>query len=320
MALSLAGAWRERPAAVGRFLRVALALEAPSVGALVDAGVPHWDALPLLRRLAEAGEVGPQGWDPAAREGYRQLLASPAPPAGERPRQLAQLPAHERPREKALTRGIDALGDAELLALLLRTGTADEGVLELAQRLLAEQGGLIGLARLSAEELAAIPGLGEAKALELAAAIALGARLAAAQAAERPRLDRPSAVAAFVAEALSPALLRLPHEELWCLPLDAHCRLLGRPRPVTRGDVDGVDAGPRAFFRIALAAGAVQAIAVHNHPSGDPTPSAEDRAVTRRLAAAGRALDLPLVDHLVVGAGGRYASLRELEPELFAAR
>jgi DNA repair protein RadC len=304
---------RERPGPVGRFLRVAVEQASPGVSALVAAGVPHWDATPLLRRLAEAGEVGPQGWIEEFRHAYRIALAAPAPTS----RQLDQLPLGERPREKALDRGIEALGDAELLAVLLRTGIAGEGVLEVAQRLLVEHGGLVGLSRLPPEALAELPGLGEAKGVELAAAFAMGIRIATATPTERPQLKSPEDVAAFVVEVLSPALLRLAHEELWCLPLDPHCRLLGRPRTVTRGDVDGVDAGPRAFFRTALAAGAVQAIAVHNHPGGDPTPSAADRAVTRRLVEAGRAIDVPLRDHLVVGANGRFTSLFREAPELF---
>ncbi len=312
-ALSLAVAFAERPGPVGRFLRAAVASDAPGVSALVAGGVPHWDATALLRRLAESGEVGAAGWSAEARDGYRALLAAPVAA----PRQLDLLPAGERPREKAIDRGVDALGDAELLAVLLRTGTAGEGVLEFAARLLAEHGGLVGLARLHPEELARVPGLGEAKAVELAAACALGVRVSQAAAADRPQLASPEAVAAYVIEVLSPALLRLPHEELWCLPLDPHCRLIGRPRPVTRGDVDGVDAGPRAFLRTALAAGAVQAIAVHNHPNGDPSPSPADRAVTRRLAEAGRAIDVPLRDHLVIGGAGRFTSLLREDPALF---
>jgi DNA repair protein RadC len=304
---------RERPGATIRFLRAAVDLPAPSVSALVAAGVPHWDAVALLRRLAEAGEVGTAGWDEAARAGYRSLLERPEAAA----RAVQQLPAGERPREKAMDRGVEALGDAELLAVLLRTGTGDEGVIELAQRHLAEHGGLVGLARLSAAELATLDGIGPAKAVELSAALAMGARLAGAALGQRPRLVSPDEVAAFVVEVLSPALLRLPHEELWCLPLDPQCRLIGRPRVVTRGDVDGVDAGPRAFLRTALAAGAVQAIAVHNHPSGDPSPSAADRAVTRRLCEAGRAIEVPLRDHLIVGGNGRFTSLLRDDPALF---
>ena len=105
-------------------------------------------------------------------------------------------------------------------------------------------------------------------------------------------------------------------DRLWCLPLDRQSRLIGAPRVVSKGDVDGTDAGPRAFFRAALTAGAVSAIAVHNHPSGDPSPSAADREVTRRLVQAGRTVDVALVDHLVLGLGA-YVSLRRDAGELF---
>ena len=130
---------------------------------------------------------------------------------------------------------------------------------------------------------------------------------------ERPRLDTPKAVAAL----LAPLALGLVHEEFWCLPVDARGRLIGTPRRISQGDVDGTEAGPRAFFRMALASGAVAVIAVHNHPSGDPSPSAADRAVTRRLVAAGRLLEVPLQDHLILGDGERFVSLRHDEPDLW---
>ncbi len=311
--LSLDAALRERPGPTQRFLRAALERDLPGLSDLVAAGVPHWDAQDYLRRLAEAGEVRPEGWNPEVRSIYRAILEQP--PAATR--LVAQLPASERPREKAMERGIDALGDAELLAVLLRTGTASEGVLELAQRHLAEHDGLVGLARLPPEALAELHGIGPAKAAELAASFAMGMRVASALPTERPQLRTPEQVAAYVIDVLSPSLLRLPHEELWCLPLDPQCKLIGRPRVVTRGDVDGTDAGPRAFLRTALSAGAVQAIAIHNHPGGDPAPSAADRAVTRRLVEAGRAVDVPLRDHLIIGSAGRWTSLFQLEAALF---
>ncbi len=106
-------------------------------------------------------------------------------------------------------------------------------------------------------------------------------------------------------------------ERLWCLALDPHSNLIGEPIIVSMGDVDGTDAGPRAFFRAALAAGATTCIAAHNHPTGDPAPSSADRAVTLRLHAAGRTIDIALVDHVVIGAGGSFVSLRNQEPGLF---
>jgi DNA repair protein RadC len=112
-------------------------------------------------------------------------------------------------------------------------------------------------------------------------------------------------------------LVLIDHERLWCLPLDPHCRLIGEPIEVARGDVDGTDAGPRACCRVALRTGAVSMVVVHNHPSGDPSPSAADRSVTRRLATAGRTIDVPLQDHVICTSGGDWISLRRQEPELF---
>lgn len=298
----------ERKPTVVRFLAVAVVLERPDVDALVSQGVPKWDAIDLLRRLAVAGEIVDGTWIPTAREAYRRGLDAQAQ------RALERRDVGERPREKALIGGIESLDDAELLALLLRTGTGDEGVLELARRLLDDQGGLVGLARAHVAELAEARGLGPAKAGELAAAFELGRRLREAALRERPELRGPEAVAAF----LAPLAVSLPHEEFWCLPLDARCRLIGLPRVIGRGDVDGTDAPPRAFFRAALSAGAVSVIAVHNHPSGDPTPSAADKAVTRRLVAAGRTVELAVNDHVILGDGGRYVSLRRDCPELWA--
>ncbi|MBA3684566.1 MAG: DNA repair protein RadC, partial [Planctomycetes bacterium] len=214
---------------------------------------------------------------------------------------------------KALRSGIAALSDGEVLALLLRTGVGDEGVLEFAERLLADHDGLIGLAGRDVEELCAAHGLGPAKAGEIAAAFELGRRLRQSQRRTRPSMKTPEDVMA----AIAPDLARLRHEELWCMPLDPHCCLIGEPRMVSRGDVDGTEAGPRVFMRAALAASATSCIAVHNHPSGNVTPSAGDRAVTVRLVAAGRLLDIPLVDHLIVGDGGAFTSLRRSEANLF---
>ena len=112
-------------------------------------------------------------------------------------------------------------------------------------------------------------------------------------------------------------LLQIDHERLWCLPLDPHCRLIGEPVEVARGDVDGTDAGPRACCRVALQAGAVSMVVVHNHPSGDPSPSAADRAVTRRLATGARTIDVPLQDHLICTSHGAWTSLRRDHLELF---
>lgn len=297
---------RQLPAVL-RFLRSALELDRPDAEALTALGIPHYDARDLERRLRQAGELTAVGWEPAAREGYRQLLEEAA-----RPR-LQRIHDQERPREKAQRLGVGALADGELMALILRTGTEGEGVLEFSQRLLDEHDGLLGLAERDVAELAVARGLGPAKGAELAAAFELGRRLSQARRRERPRLVRPEDAAALIAAEMA----HLAHEELWCLPLDARSRLIGEPRVVSRGDIDGTDAGPRAFFRLALRAGAATVIAVHNHPSGESDPSGADLAVTRALAAAGRTVGVELVDHLVIGDGGRFSSIRRLHPQCF---
>ena len=149
-----------------------------------------------------------------------------------------------------------------------------------------------------------------AAARRLAAAMELHRRLLRTR---RPRaqLNQPE----LVAQVMQP-LVQRDHECLWCLCLDPRSRLIGEPVQVSQGDIDGCDAGPRSFFRNALSRGACTAIAVHNHPAGDPSPSAADAAVTRRLVAAGRAVDVALVDHVVV-ATGAFISLRRDQPELF---
>lgn len=154
-------------------------------------------------------------------------------------------------------------------------------------------------------------GLTPAAARRLAAAVELHRRLLRAR---RPRtaLNQPEQVV----QVMQPLVVQ-DHECLWCLCLDPRSRLIGEPVQVSQGDIDGCDAGPRSFFRNALRRAACTAIAVHNHPSGDAAPSAADAAVTRRLVAAGRAVDVLLVDHVIVTASGAFVSLRRDQPGLF---
>jgi len=302
--------------AVKRFLRLAVECEAMSPEVLVAAGIPHYEVTEYLRRLDQAGEAPGGAWTGEARNAYRALIVVPEAASTKlaASRRVDDLPASERPREKALRSGIEALDDAELLALLLRTGPSEEGVLGLARRLLSEHDGLVGMAGSDILALTASHGIGEAKASELAAAFEVGRRLRQAARRARPTMKTPDEVVAAIAA----DLVALRHEEFWLLPLDVHSCLIGEPRRISRGDVDGTEAGPRVVFRAALAAGATSCIAVHNHPTGHVEPSSADRAVTRRLVAAGRLLDLPLVDHLIIGDGGRFTSLRRQEPNLFS--
>lgn len=130
---------------------------------------------------------------------------------------------------------------------------------------------------------------------------------------DRKRLTDPHTVA----QLLIPLLAPLHVEHLCVLPLDSQCKLIGDPQMVTRGDVDGTDARPRAILRAALASGAVQMIIAHNHPSGDAAPSPADRAVTQRLAQGGRAIDIPLRDHIIIAPPSAYTSLMSTDSSLF---
>ncbi len=297
-------------------LCAAVALDKPACAALVAAGIPHYNASAIIKRLQSVDEIRDDAWDEEARAEYQRAIEQSEQTAAAKKtdkKQLAQTPLAEQPREKARHFGIQQLANPELLALLLRTGNSQEGVLEMSQRILLEHDGLLGLADLDVEELIQAEGLGPAKATEIAAAFELGRRLAQAKRAQRPVLRQPEDIAALLAPEMAP----LRHEELWCLALDTHSRLIGEPRVISRGDIDGTDAGPRAFFRRALHAGAASAIAVHNHPSGNPEASQADLAVTHRLRDAGNLLDVPLQDHLIIGDGGAYYSIRRSHPHLF---
>jgi DNA repair protein RadC len=212
------------------------------------------------------------------------------------------------PRERLVDVGIDALGDAELLALLLGTGHPAESVEVLASRLLDEQGGLAGLARAGVGELSARRGVGLAKGARIAAAVELGRRIAlAGSRLSNVRLPDCRAVDAWA----RPRLGTLDHEELWMLSLDGNNRLRAARR-VASGGLHGMYVSARDPLRIALREGASAFILVHNHPSGDPTPSAEDATFTASLAAAARVVSTPLLDHVIVARGG-YASMLELD-------
>lgn len=173
--------------------------------------------------------------------------------------------------------------------------------------------GINGFAGMGEAELKNLLGVTCAGARRLALAFELHRRLLTACIPERPACRQPEDVAVIMRP-----LIDIDHERLWCLPLDVRSRLIGRPREVSRGDVDGTDANPRAILRIALLAGATSMVVVHNHPGGDPTPSAADTAATQRIVAASRAIHIPLSDHVIVTAQGAWCSMRRAQPELFA--
>ena len=212
--------------------------------------------------------------------------------------------------DRARALGVGALSDDQLIAVLVGPATNPERALDRARDLLSA--GLLSLAARDVESLI-MDGQTPVHAAQVGAAFELARRVARAQRRTRPSCRTPEEVVALVA----PDLVPLAHEQLLCLALDPHQRLIAQPRLVSTGDVDGCDAGPRAFFRNALAVGATNALAVHNHPSGCAQASAADIAVTRRLAAAGRIVDIMLVDHIVISDGLNFTSIRRSHPEAF---
>jgi DNA repair protein RadC len=222
------------------------------------------------------------------------------------PSLIAETPAQDRPRERLFALGAAALTTAELLAILFGTGHAGASAPDVAAALLHRLGPeLPQLARRSPVELAGVPGVGRAKASRLVAALELGRRLLEEARPERTRIRSPADVYRWFA----PRLADLAAEEFHVLALDSQSAVL-RDMLITRGLLNSSLVHPREVFRGAIAEAAAGIVVVHNHPSGDPTPSADDRAVTRQLVEAGRIIDLPVYDHVIVGAN-RYLSFAE---------
>lgn len=218
---------------------------------------------------------------------------------------MKELPTSERPRERLLREGAGTLSNGELLAILLRTGNQDENVLTVAQRLLRDFQSLGGLARADAEELATAKGVGPAKVAEIKAALELGKRLLVEAPQERPQVRSP----ADAFNLMGPKMSLLEQEELYVLLLDTKNRVQDAEQ-VYKGSLDTTQIRVGELFRKAIRTNCKSLIVVHNHPSGDPTPSPEDVAVTKTIVEAGRLLDVEVLDHLVIG-GQRYVSLKE---------
>lgn len=220
---------------------------------------------------------------------------------------IREMPAGERPRERLRDAGPEALSTGELLAILLRTGSTRENVLQQSGRLLRTWGGLGGLARVSFAELCAQHGMGEAKACQVKAALELGRRLAVSLSGdERPQISSPDQVAALIQTEMS----LLPQESLRVVLLTTKNHVVGI-REVYRGTVSSSQVRPAEVFREAVRETCPSIIVVHNHPSGDPTPSRADIDMTRMIVEAGRPLGVTVHDHVIVGRDG-HASLRAL--------
>jgi DNA repair protein RadC len=218
---------------------------------------------------------------------------------------IKELPPSEQPRERLRDYGAAALSDAELLAILLRIGVAGTNVVQLAQQLLAERGGWPGLLRAEYADLCKRHGLGEAKAATLKAALEIGRRLLLVEHEQRVQIKSPTDVAQLLMLEMS----HLDQEHLRTVLLDTKNRVQGIST-VYVGSLNTSLIRVGEVFKEALKKNSAALIVVHNHPSGDPTPSPEDVLVTREIVAAGLLLDIEVLDHLVIG-HGRFVSLRE---------
>ena len=225
---------------------------------------------------------------------------------------LKDQPASERPRERLVALGADALSHAELIAILLRTGLKGVNAVEIGKQLVSKFGTLQGLAQASVADLCKVKGIGRDKAVTLVAAFALARKMAGELQYESPVLDNPESVVRLLRDQnLGKAV-----ETLQVLLLNTRRRLI-RVEEISQGTLDTLLVHPREVFKCAIAANAASLVLAHNHPSGDPSPSEADIKVTRDLIRAGQLLKIEVVDHIILGraTAGRakdYSSLREL--------
>ncbi len=225
---------------------------------------------------------------------------------------IKDMAAKDRPRERLAAKGADALSDADLVAILLRTGTKGYSAIHVAQQLLAKFGTLENLARASPDELRQIKGVGRDKAIALKSAFTLAQRMARELQLEAPVLDTPERIADVLREES-----RLHQVEHFSVVLLNTRRKLIRVEQISQGTLDTILVHPREVFKRAIAANASAIVLVHNHPSGDPTPSEADIKVTRDLIRAGQLLKIDVLDHVIIGKrtaerAKDFVSLREL--------
>lgn len=219
---------------------------------------------------------------------------------------IRDMPADERPREKLLAHGPSVLSNAELLAIILNTGVKGVNVVTIATRILRDLDGLPGLARAGIDDLCRMHGLGTAKATKLMAALELGRRTAVAQPEERPRIKAPEDIYAIAGSDMG----TLAQEQLRVVSLDTRNRVL-RVTTLYQGSVNSAQVRIAEVFRQAVGLNATAIALLHNHPSGDPSPSSPDIKLTTDLVAAGALLNIKVLDHLIVG-GTQFRSLRRM--------
>jgi len=209
---------------------------------------------------------------------------------------ICEMPNDDRPREKLAKHGAAALKDTELITVLLQSGIVGKHVTEVSEDLLHRAGSLAGLTRFTVEDFKGVPGIGFAKAVKLVAAFNLGKRIAE-QTLSVTKLDSPESIYAL----LGPEMRALRQESLRVILLDTRYHLI-RIEEVSKGSTNESIAHPRELFRPALVSSAYAVIVVHNHPSGDSSPSQTDHSLTRRLAEGAELLQIKLLDHIIIGA------------------
>lgn len=234
-------------------------------------------------------------------EEKKGILQEPAP----RVTSIKDWPVDERPREKLLKHGPASLADAELLAILIRTGSGSASAIDLARNILRTAKSMSGVAAKSVSELTRTKGIGKAKAVELLAAFEIGRRVESGKHDAKLIVRSPEDVAGI----MIPKMRHLSNEEFYVLVLDAQNGLKESVR-LTLGTLNASLVHPREVYKAAIDLRAAAIIVVHNHPSGNLEPSREDIEITRQLSEAGKIIGIPLHDHLIV-AGGEYTSLAE---------
>ncbi|WP_411343514.1 RadC family protein [Paenibacillus sp. WLX1005] len=218
---------------------------------------------------------------------------------------LRDIPHEDRPRERMMNYGAEALSHAELLAILLRTGTRDESAIHLATRILKQVGNIRQLVDLSIEELTEIRGIGTAKAIQIKAGIELGRRITRTSRDEAIAIRSPKDAADLLMEQMR----YLQKEHFVCLFLNTKNQIISQ-ETLSMGSLNASIVHPREVFRAAIKCSSASVICAHNHPSGDPTPSPEDISLTRRLVEAGHLIGIEVLDHVVIG-DTRFVSLKE---------
>lgn len=215
---------------------------------------------------------------------------------------IRDVPVAERPRERMVRDGAASLSNAELIAILLRTGTSSHSAIHLAEQLLSHLGGVRGFTDSTVETLMQVKGIGVAKAVQLLAGVELGRRIARAVPEERITIRSPRDAAQFVMDELQ----HLQQEHFVCLFLNTKNQVVAK-ETVFVGSLNASIVHPREVFKRAIQRSSAAIICLHNHPSGDPTPSAEDRLVTERMKEAGKLLGIDVLDHIIIGLQNFYS-------------